>query len=77
MANLLPTRHFAKLALLIYTVGGVSGALINGIAATVISDSHNSSPLWIVLVEGVALGILAILLPRPRRTRNTEKALEV
>ena len=73
MAELLPTRHFAKLALLIYLVGGVSGALISGIAATVISDSHNFSPLWIILVEGVALGILAILLPRPRADEEHRK----
>ena len=30
MAELLPTRNFAKLALLIHYVGGVSGALLTG-----------------------------------------------
>ena len=64
MAELLPTRNFAKLALLIHFVGSVSGALLTGFAATVISDSNNLSLLWIILVEGVALLILAILLPK-------------
>ena len=66
MAELLPTRNFAKLALPVHYVGGVSGALLTGFAATVISDSDNLSPLWIILVEGVALLILAILLPKKR-----------
>ena len=66
MAELLPTRHFAKLALLISHIGGVSGALLTGLAATVMSDSDNLSPIRIILVEGAALLILAILLPKLR-----------
>ena len=66
MAELLPTRNFAKLALPVHYVGGVSGALLTGFAATVISDSNNLPLLWIILVEGVALLILAILLPKQR-----------
>ncbi len=77
VAELLPTRHFAKLALVIFLVGGVSGALLTGFVATVISDSVILSPLWIVLVEGVALAIVSILLPNPREPRSTGKTLEV
>ncbi len=74
MAELLPTRHFAKLALLIFLVGGVSGGLLTGLFATILSESDNFFPFGVILVEGVALLILAILLPK-QRSRGVQARL--
>ena len=65
MAELLPTRHFAKLAILVTYVGGVTGAVLGGLLLTAFSEAVPLIFLALV-VEALALSIIAVLMPRPR-----------
>ena len=65
MAELFPTRHFVKLAVLIQYVGIAPGAILGGLLLTVSAEAE-SMVLLLVGVEALALSIIAVLLPRPR-----------
>ena len=65
MTELLSVRHFAKLALLVFVVGTLLGALLNGLAITIAREGDDFFSL-VILMEGVALAFVAVLLPKPR-----------
>ena len=71
MAELLPPRHFAKMALGILFVGGYLGA---GLGTTLLSTATflwgDYVVFWLVLVEGIILAIVASRLPRPQATET-------
>ena len=63
MAELLPTRHFAKLALLIQFVSIATVGIPSGLLLVAL---HDTVPLisWALVLEAFALAILAAFLPR-------------
>ena len=65
MTELLSVRHFAKLALLVFVVGTLLGALLNGLAITIAREGDDFFSL-VILMEGVALAFVAVLLPKLR-----------
>ena len=65
MAELLPTRNFAKLAFLTTYVGGVTGAILIGILLTAFLESIPVIFLALLTVA-LALSVIAVLMPRPR-----------
>ena len=69
MADLLPTRHFAKIAVAITLVGGslesTLGSLSMGLASTVWDFNV---PHWILLAGGIIIAFVASRLPRPLPT---------
>ena len=78
MAELLPPRHFAKMALGILFVGGYLGA---GLGTTLLSTATflwgnyvvfwgADLGFWLILVEGIILAIVASRLPRPPATET-------
>ena len=66
-AELLPSRHFAKLTFLVQYVGMAVGGVFAGL---LLAALHEAVPLivWALAVEAIALTIVAAFLPRPRRS---------
>ena len=73
MAELLPIRHFAKLAVLIYLASAVTVGIPSGLLLVAL---HDVVPLisWALVLEAIALAIIAALLPRSRRLERTGPA---
>lgn len=69
MAELLPVRHFAKLAVLIYLASTVTVGIPSGLLLVAL---HDVAPLisWALVLEAIALAIIAALLPRSRRSER-------
>ena len=71
MAELLPTRHFAKIALGIMFVGGLLGGALGPLLWSPFLDTWGiDAVFWLVLVEGTAVAVVATRLPRPRTTKS-------
>ena len=67
MAELLPTQHFAKIALGIMFVGGLLGGALGPLLWSPFLDTWGiDTVFWLVLVEGTAVAVVAARLPRPR-----------
>ena len=68
MAELLPTRNFAKLAFLTTYVGGVAGAIPIGLLLTAFNAFLEVVPniFLVLLVAALALSVIAVLMPRPQ-----------
>ena len=69
MAELLPVRHFAKLALLVQFVSLPAGAIPSGLLSAAL---HDVVPLisWALVLEAIALAIIAVLLPKTLRSEQ-------
>ena len=66
MAELLPTRHFAKIALGVMFVGSLFGGTIGPILWGALTDVWGANAAWwIIPVLGIALAVVASRLPRP------------
>ena len=67
MADMLPTRNFAKLSLIVSIVGGLPAAAIGPTVLYPLYFAERFIPIFsIITFEGIALAIVARLLPRPR-----------
>ena len=67
MAELLPTRHFAKIALGITLVAGwLGGAIGPMLAGFFLANGALEGLLAVVVFEGIAVAVVAILLPKPQ-----------
>ena len=66
MAELLPTRHFSKIALGVMFVGSLFGGTIGPILRGALTDVWGANAAWwIIPVLGIALAVVASRLPRP------------
>ena len=66
MAELLPTRHFAKIALGVVFVGSLFGGAFGPILWGALTDAWvTNAAWWIIPVLGIALALVASRLPRP------------
>ena len=66
MAELLPTRHFAKIALGVVFVGSLFGGTFGPILWGALTDAWvTNAAWWIIPVLGIALALVASRLPRP------------
>ena len=71
MAELLPTQHFAKIALGIMFVGGLLGGALGPLLWSRFLDTWGIDVVfWLVLVEGTAVAVVAARLPRSRTTKS-------
>ena len=69
MAEVLPTRHFAKIGLGIMFVGGVLGGAAGPLPWGLSLDTWGTGAFfWVVLVDGIAVAVVASRLPRPQAT---------
>ena len=75
MAELLPTRHFAKIAVGIMLVGGwlgrASGALLG---VFFLNKGVLEGLLAVVVLGGIAVAVVAILLPKPQASESQERS---
>ena len=74
MAELLPVRHFAKLALLVQFVSLIAGAIPSGLLAAALHDVVPFIP-WALALEAIALAIIAALMPKSRRSERAGPAV--
>ena len=66
MAELLPTRHFAKIALGVMFVGSLFGGTIGPILRGALTDVWGANAAWwFIPVLGIVLAVVASRLPRP------------
>ena len=71
MADMLPTRHFAKLSFLVLFVGGQLAAGVSAFVVFPLYYAERSVPVFsAIAIEGIALAIVATLLPRPRASEE-------
>ncbi len=71
MAEVLPTRHFAKIGLGIMVVGGVLGGAAGPLPWGLFLDTWGTGAFfWVVLIEGIAIAVVASRLPRPQATET-------
>ena len=70
MAELLPTRHFAKLAFLVQFLGVFSGGISMSLLLPALGEAI---PLisWALVIEAIALAVVATFLRRPPRSQTT------
>ena len=67
MAEVLPARHFAKIALGIMFVGGVLGGAAGPLSLGLSLHIWGINAFfWVVLVEGIAVAVVASRLPGPQ-----------
>ena len=69
MADLLPTRHFAKIAVGITLVGGSLGSTLGSLSMGLASTVWDFNvPHWILLAGGIIIAFVASRLSRPLPT---------
>ena len=76
MAELLPTRHFAKIALGVMFVGSLVGGTLGPILWGGLTDIWGTSAIfWFIPILGSVLALVASRLPRTRATEPTGNAI--
>ena len=71
MAELLPIRHFAKIALGVVFVGSLFGGTFGPILWGALTDaSVVNAAWWIIPILGIALAVVASRLPGPRTAES-------
>ena len=77
MADILPTRHFAKLSVLVLFVGGLLTAVLSMAVLVPFYFAERSAPVFsAIAIEGVALAVVATLLPRERASEERDPDTE-
>ena len=76
MAELLPTRHFAKIALGVMFAGSLFGGTLGPMLLGTVMDAWvTNAAWWIIPILGIALAVVASRLPRTRATEPTGNAI--
>ena len=77
MADILPTRHFAKLSVLVLFVGGLLTAVLSTAVLVPLYFAERFVPVFsAIVIEGIALAIVATLLPRTREPEERRPVTE-
>ena len=71
MADMLPTRHFAKLSLPVLLVGGLLTTVLSAFVLVPLYFAERFVPVFsAIVIEGIALAVVATLLPRTRASEE-------
>ena len=77
MVDILPTRHFAKLSFFVQFVGGQLAAALSAYVLFPLYFAESSVPVFsAIVIEGIALVIVAARLPRPRASEERDPVTE-